>query len=749
VISPLRILLLEDSPEDAELIQALLEADGFVCEVSRVQTRDEFVAGLGTDGIDVILADYKLPAFDGISALKLAVRDRPDLPFIFVSGAAGEELAIEALKMGATDYVLKHRLSRLVPSVRRAVRESNERAERKRAEETLREQANLLSLTHDAIFVRDMNGVITYWNRGAEALYGWTAEEARGQAAPELLKTKHPVPFERIKTYLLSRGHWEGELVRTRQDGTTVVVAARWSLQRDPGTAPVAILETNNDTTERKRAEEAVRRSEKQLREVIETIPAMVFSTLPDGSTEFVNQRWLDFTGLSPHGSQSGWQSTVHPDDQGEHLGKWQMALSSGDPFENEVRHKGVDGEYRWFLVRAVPMRDERGNIVKWYGTLTDIEDRKRAEEALRSSEEQWKAVFENNPTMYFMVDEAGAIVSVNPFGAEQLGYIPDELIGRPVQSLFHEADREAVSRHVALCLERLGRAMSWELRKIRRDGEVLWVRETARALLIEKRRMILIVCEDITARKRATEALREMQTELAHANRVATLGQLTASIAHEVNQPIAAARNDASAALRFLDGSPPDLREVKDALDSVVNDIDLAGDIIDRIRAHVKKAPARKDRFDLNRAIVEVIALARGEMEKSGVLVRTPLSAGLSDVEGDRVQLQQVVLNLMLNAVDAMSLGSDGSRELSISTERSDSGGILVTVRDTGPGIDPAHLERVFEAFYTTKSSGIGMGLSICRSIVEAHGGRLWADANAPPGAAFRFTVPLARRHS
>jgi C4-dicarboxylate-specific signal transduction histidine kinase len=222
-------------------------------------------------------------------------------------------------------------------------------------------------------------------------------------------------------------------------------------------------------------------------------------------------------------------------------------------------------------------------------------------------------------------------------------------------------------------------------------------------------------------------------------------MGELTASLAHEITQPIATARNNARAAMGFLDRSPPDLSEVREALECVVADADRAGDIIDRIRDQIKKAPPRKGRFDLNQAIDEVIVLARSAITKNGVSVQTRLTEGLAPVQGDRVQLQQVVLNLILNAVEAMSSVEAGPRELLISTEQTQTGDVLVAVRDSGPGIDPKHVERVFEAFYTTKSSGLGMGLSICRSIIHAHGGRLWADVNEPRGAAFQFTLPSA----
>ena len=253
----------------------------------------------------------------------------------------------------------------------------------------------------------------------------------------------------------------------------------------------------------------------------------------------------------------------------------------------------------------------------------------------------------------------------------------------------------------------------------------------------------------DLTERKRTEMKAREMQMELAHANRIATIGQLTASIAHEVNQPIAAARNNAAAALRFLSGKSPDMVEVREAIDSIVKSTDRAGDIVNRIRAHVKKTPPQDVRFEINEVINELIALTRSELVEKRVTTQLSLWEGLSPVQGDRVQLQQVVLNLILNAVEAMSSVDDARRELSISTEPRGAAEIMVAVSDSGPGIDPEHLERVFDSFYTTKLGGMGLGLSICRSIVDAHGGRLWAGANEPRGAVFQFTLPAANNDS
>jgi len=247
----------------------------------------------------------------------------------------------------------------------------------------------------------------------------------------------------------------------------------------------------------------------------------------------------------------------------------------------------------------------------------------------------------------------------------------------------------------------------------------------------------------DLTERRRDAEALRALQTELAHANRLATMGQLAASIAHEVNQPIGAVRNNAHAALRFLAGEPPDLTEVREALECVVKDTYRAGDIIGGIRDQVKKLPPRMDIIDLNEAIENVIALVRGELSKHHVSVQTRLAEGLSPVHGDRVQLQQVMLNLIVNAIEAMASVDDGVRELVVSTESSATEGLLVSVGDSGPGVIPEDRERIFESFYTTKAGGVGIGLSICRSMIDAHGGRLWVDAHQPRGALFKYTLP------
>jgi PAS domain S-box-containing protein len=485
--------------------------------------------------------------------------------------------------------------------------------------------------------------------------------------------------------------------------------------------------------------------------------------------------------------------------------------------------------------------------------------------DALRDSEERWRTVFEHNPTMYFLLDGAGTVLSVNPHGADKLGYSVGELVGRSVMDVFHEADRPVVQHNASLCLERLGQPMVWEARKRRKDGTILWVRETAKAMLIKLQPVLIVVCEDITDRKRAeylavhvfetipdiasivgrdyryrlvnpaherfwgipasgiigmhvgdvigreeferlakrhldrcfageevtfsdwidsprgrrywlatqsplqletdrvesvlilardltehmlaSERLRDTQAELAHANRVVTIGQLTASIAHEVNQPIGALITHAHAALRWLEAEPPDLAESRQALHEIIKDGRRASDVIGRIRALIKKKPTQIDVLDINELVMETLALTRGEILRNGVSKETDLASDLPPIRGDRVQLQQVIVNLVMNAVEAMSNVDAGRRKLQIVTGKDGDNQIFVTVRDSGPTLKPEALDRFFEAFYSTKSSGMGIGLSVCHSIVEAHGGRIWATGNSPHGAILRIVLPVSEK--
>jgi C4-dicarboxylate-specific signal transduction histidine kinase len=316
-----------------------------------------------------------------------------------------------------------------------------------------------------------------------------------------------------------------------------------------------------------------------------------------------------------------------------------------------------------------------------------------------------------------------------------------------------HPDDREKVDVETEQAL-REKRNFALEFRIVLPDGTLRYLESTGRPLLSADGELVEMVAThvDVTERKRAQEEherLRQLEADLTHVNRLSVMGELTASLAHEILHPIASTRNYARAAMRFLEMSPPKMAEVREALGCIVRDADRGKDIVDRIRDHIKKAPPRNDRFEINEAIEEVIEMVRAPLDKNKVSVRTRLAAGLTSVWGDRVQLQQVVMNLILNSVEAMSAVEEGARELSISTKQGQTRDISVAVQDSGPGIDPEHLERIFAPFYTTKTGGIGMGLSICRSIIAAHGGRLWAEVNRPRGTIFQFTLPTGLESS
>jgi signal transduction histidine kinase len=426
-------------------------------------------------------------------------------------------------------------------------------------------------------------------------------------------------------------------------------------MQRDARSRPVAIMETNNDITQRKRAEEALRESEARYRNIFETAGVSI----------------------------------------------WEEDFSRVKPARDELKAQGIR-DFRAYLATHPEFILQVIAMVK----VTDVND-----------------------------------ATVKLFRAQS----KDELLGSLNAIVTPETLETFAGELLAIAEERSSFAAETTVQTLEGGKRAILFTIIFPPQPAELDR-VLVTMMDITERKRTEEALHTAQLELAHVNRVATMGQLTASIAHEVNQPITGVVTNAQAALRWLGTTPPDLGEAREALVRIVMDGRRAGDVIGRIRALVKKVPPHKTWFDLNEAALDVIALTRSEVLKRGVSLQTDFARGLPSVEGDRVQLQQVILNLILNAVEAMSGVDAGARELRISTGRDAAGGVLVTVRDTGLGLEPQAFDRVFEAFYTTKPNGMGMGLAICRSIIEAHEGQLWACANEPQGTVFQFTLPPER---
>ena len=486
----------------------------------------------------------------------------------------------------------------------------------------LREQARLLDLTHDSIFVRNVNDVITYWNRGAEELYGWKAEQAIGKVTHKLLRTIFPPAHERNLANLLRADRWEGELVHSRRDGTQVVVSSRWSLLRDTRGQPTAVLETNTDITERRRTEDALRRSEMYLAEA---------------------QR-LSLTG------SFGWQ------------------VGSEEVFWSEQTYR----------------------ILRYDRSI--------------------------KPTIELILQR------VHPDDVA----LVKQMVDRASQG---EQD------------------IDFEHRLLMPDATLKHVRVLAHATAdASSRRELVGAVMDITATTQAQEALQEAQAELAHVTRVTTLGELTASIAHEVNQPLAGIVINGEASLRWLGHQQPDLQEVRQAVERIISDARRASNIIRRIRDLAKKVRRELARLDINEVIDDALLLVQRQILNHRVGLRLDLESELPPVLGDRVQLQQVLINLMINGIEAMTHVTDQQRSMSVRSHLHEADQVLVSVQDSGVGIDPANANRLFNAFYSTKRDGMGMGLSISRSIVEGHGGRIWATNNDGPGATLQFTLPRYR---
>jgi PAS domain S-box-containing protein len=527
--------------------------------------------------------------------------------------------------------------------------------------------------------------------------------------------------------------------------------------------AAIIELRKQNDRLGTENAEhgEAVakaRAAEQEIRLIVDTVPALIARYRPDGFMDFRNKSWREHTGLSEDNDEGRrWGSALHPDDEEIVERAWREHIATGAPFDLEQRLRSADGQYRWHRVRRVPLRGESGEVIKWYAIAFDIDERKRTEDALRESEadlakarHELQLIIDTIPVLVLRHRADGIIDFVNEVGRVYSGMTTTKWTSR-VSIITHPDDIPRLEAAWDTALE-TGGAFESEVRLRRADGQYRWF--ATRRLPLRRDGEVIAwyaATYDIEDRKQAEAALREAerrnldaQLQLAHANRIATMGQFAASIAHEVNQPIGATLVNAETALRWLAASPPKPENARQCLDRIIADSKRGGDIIGRMRDLAKKAPAQREDLAIGEVVREVVGMARSEMSDRRVSMRTQLTDGLPGIFADRVQLQQVILNLIMNAIEAMDEVDEGARELLISTGDSEADGVLVTVADTGPGLSQASSARLFEAFYTTKPAGLGMGLSICRSIVEAHGGRLWATPNQPCGAVFRMMLPV-----
>jgi len=751
--SPLRVLHLEDDARDAELVNATLAVEGIVCQVTRVVAAEDFVAAVKRDAYDLILADYTLPSFDGLSALKIAQDTSPNLPFIFVSGTLDEEVAIEALKIGAKDYVLKTRLSRLVPSVRRALVEAEERAELGRAEAALRRSEAYLAeaqrLSHTGSFGWDVASGQIYWSRETFRIFGYEPDSAI--TVDHVVKRTHPddraVVLQVIDRASRERTEFDFEHRLLLPDGSIKYLqVVGHPTAADSGSFEFVGAVT--DISERRHAEEALRDSERNSRLIVDNIPGLVALLTAAGEVEIVNRQVLEYFGQTLEElKQWGTNDTIHPEDLPHVIDAFGRAIESGSPYEIVQRFRRADGVYRWFTNNGFPVRDPNGQIARWCVLLTDIDERKRVEDALRESERESRLIVDSIPGLIATFTSAGEVEFVNRQVLDYYGMTLEDLKHWESTGATHPEDLPRVIEAFADSIAS-GTPFDLEVRTRRSDGVFRWFRSRGFPLRDPNGHIVrwynLLI--DIDDRKRAEEALDKARSDLAHVARVTTVSALTASMAHEINQPLTGIITNAGTFLRMLDADPPELDAARETATRMIRDVNRAAEVIARLRALFSKQDFTLELLDLNEVTREVVALTSIDLQRGRVALKAELADDLPTIAGDRIQLQQVILNLIRNASDAMSHIHDRTRDLLIKTETESVGHVRLSVRDAGVGIDRENMEKLFTPFHTTKAGGMGIGLSISRSIVERHQGRLWAEPNDGPGTTFSFSVPLTR---
>jgi PAS domain S-box-containing protein len=599
------------------------------------------------------------------------------------------------------------------------------------------------------ISLTDQNLRFVATNAAFQQMVGYTDEELRKLSPLDLIvETEREAAQTRMIQLRQDKRHnYEVIAEYRRKDGASISVNTYVSTVPGTDASPPIFLATAIDVTARMQAEAKVRESEELFRIMAGTAPVLVWMSDTEMRCNFFNEVWLEFTGRTIEQELgSGWAEGVHPEDFRYCLDTFAESFKARRPFTMEYRLKRADGEYRWILDSGVPRFTRDGQFAGYIGSGIDITDRKKVESELRRSESylaeaekiSHTGCWARNPNTgeLFWSQEEWRIFCLEPEKTE-LSY-------SQFLKMIHPDDRVYLEETSAQAV-REKRSYDIPFRIVLTDGSIKHIHSVGNPVLDGSGNVIeyIGVSQDVTEHKRAEAALQEAQSELSRVARLTTMGELAASIAHEIKQPLGAVVAFGYGCLRWLARNPPNLEEATLAAKGLITEAKRASDVIDRIRRLLKSDKPEYTSVDISDAIRDVLTLAHSTLQRRGVSVRCSLPSNLPPVLGDRVQLQQVIMNLIVNGADAMKSVINRPKVLRVGSNVDAAGSMLVVIEDSGTGVDPAVMDRIFDPLFTTKPEGMGMGLSICRSIVEAHGGRIWVTLGVPNGAVFQFTLP------
>jgi PAS domain S-box-containing protein len=633
------------------------------------------------------------------------------------------------------------------------------RTSRRRTQNELQENQEMMEMAAKAgglgLWARDLKGDRIWANSVLRSLFGFGQNDLLRSG--DILARIHPDDSAGVVSEVQRTQDanvlFEGEFRTRLPDGRERWVLAKGGTVNVPSGRGARRMGVLLDITERKKMEEELRESEERFRIMANTAPVMIWMSGPDKLCTFFNKGWLDFTGRTLEQEVGdGWAEGVHCEDLHHCLQTYAQAFDARQEFTMEYRLRRADGEYRWVRDHGVSRFEADGAFLGYIGTVIDISEGKRSEEMLKREQAFLRQVIDINPNFIFAKDRDGRFTLVNQAVADAYGTTVEGLIGKTDADFnpnrdevehFHRMDLEVI--------DHLQERFIPEEHLTDAQGNMRWL-QTVKRPIVEKdgvANQVLGASTDITARKVAEAELQRNRDELAHLTRVSTLGELAASLAHELNQPLGAILSNAEAGEMLLMAEPPALEEVREILADIRNDDRRASDVIRGLRNLLRKHEMERESLQVNDAMGEVLRLLSIDAAHRKATLKFEPAANLPLVEGDRVNLQQVVLNLVLNAIDAMAELADERRQVVVRSRSGDDGMITVSVSDCGLGVPPDKLPKLFEPFFTTKKDGMGMGLSIARTIVEAHHGRIWVENNRDVGATFYFTLPVSKKAS